>query len=133
MKQRIFSAITFVLIAISGMAQTADRLFVDNFSIKQNEQMTIAVQLENPGNEYCAFQFDLQLPKGVTIVSNGEKQLGVSLNANRRKSTHNLSAEMIAEGCYRFVCFSMSNDAFSGHPGEGRCLTGSRDDNGCQC
>ena len=117
MKQRIFSAIAFVLIAISGMAQTADRLFVDNFSIKQNEQMTIAVQLENPGNEYCAFQFDLQLPKGVTIVSNGEKQLGVSLNANRKKSTHNLSAEMIAEGCYRFVCFSMSNDAFSGHSG----------------
>ena len=117
MKQRIFSAIAFVLIAISGMAQTADRLFVDNFSIKQNEQMTIAVQLENSGNEYCAFQFDLQLPKGVTIVSNGEKQLGVSLNANRKKSTHNLSAEMIAEGCYRFVCFSRSNDAFSGHSG----------------
>ena len=117
MKNIIYLTIASLFVAINGMAQTVDKIYVNDFSIKSSEQQVIDVQLENPINEFCAFQFDMLFPEGVSIVLNEEGMLDANLNEGRKKSNHTLSAEKIADGCYRFVCFSMTNASFNGDTG----------------
>ena len=117
MKKKILTAIAFCMVAICAMSQNYDQIYVNNFDIEKDGITGIQINLDNPENAYCAFQFDLWLPKGITIARNESGALDVSLNNVRKKSNHNLSVERLDNGYYRFVCFSMTNSAFSGQKG----------------
>ena len=117
MKKKILTAIAFCMVAICAMSQNYDQIYVNNFDIEKDGITGIQINLDNPENAYCAFQFDLWLPKGITIARNESGALHVSLNNVRKKSNHNLSVERLDNGYYRFVCFSMTNSAFSGQKG----------------
>ena len=117
MKKNILTAIASFMVAICGMSQTSDRVFVDDIHIESEGQLDIAVKMDNPNNVFCAFQFDMYLPDGVSIAMNESGELDVSLNKQRKKANHHLSAERLENEYYRFVCFSMTNSAFSGQEG----------------
>ena len=116
MKKIIFSVITFWLTVVNGIAQIDDRVYVSDFNITPIGSQDIAIQLENPENDFCAFQFDLSLPQGIAIALDEDGMLDVNLNENR-KNNHILSAKRINEECYRFVCYSMTNAVFNGNIG----------------
>lgn len=117
MKKKILTAIAFCMVAICAMSQNYDQIYVNNFDIEKDGITGIQINLDNPENAYCAFQFDLWLPKGITIARNESGALDVSLNNVRKKSNHNLSVERLDNGYYRFVCFSMTNATFNGNSG----------------
>ena len=117
MKKKILTAIVFSLASICCMSQTSDKVYVDDFNIEQKGQQNITVNMDNPYNVFCAFQFDMYLPEGISVALKESGELDASLNMQRKKANHSLSVERIKNGYYRFVCFSMTNSAFSGQKG----------------
>ena len=117
MRKKILTAIVFSLASICSMSQTSDKVYVEDFNIEPKGQRNITVNMDSPYNVFCAYQFDLYLPDGVSVVLKENGELHASLNMQRTKSNHNMSVERIKNGCYRFVCFSLTNNAFSGQEG----------------
>lgn len=117
MKKKILTAIVFSLASICCMSQTSDKVYVDDFNIEQKGQQNITVNMDNQYNVFCAFQFDMYLPEGISVALKESGELDASLNMQRKKANHSLSVERIKNGYYRFVCFSMTNSAFSGQKG----------------
>lgn len=117
MKKKILTAIVFSLASICCMSQTSDKVYVDDFNIEPKGQQNITVNMDNPYNVFCAFQFDMYLPEGISVALKESGELDASLNMQRKKANHSLSVERIKNGYYRFVCFSMTNSAFSGQKG----------------
>ena len=117
MKKKILTAIVFSLASICCMSQTSDKVYVDDFNIGPKGQQNITVNMDNPYNVFCAFQFDMYLPEGISVALKESGELDASLNMQRKKANHSLSVERIKNGYYRFVCFSMTNSAFSGQKG----------------
>lgn len=117
MKKKILTAIVFSLASICCMSQTSDKVYVDDFNIEQKGLQNITVNMDNQYNVFCAFQFDMYLPEGISVALKESGELDASLNMQRKKANHSLSVERIKNGYYRFVCFSMTNSAFSGQKG----------------
>ncbi len=65
--------------------------------------------------QVIGFQFDLQLPEGVTIATNSNGKFVASFTD--RASDHSLSIRKVGDNLYRFVSVSMNNNAFSGTEG----------------
>ena len=73
------------------------------------KEVTIPVNLTN-SDAITAFQFDLNLPSGVTLKS-------VSLASGRKTSSHSLSYSKLSNGKTRVVAYSGSNKPFVGNNG----------------
>ncbi|MBR5395337.1 MAG: Ig-like domain-containing protein [Bacteroidaceae bacterium] len=67
------------------------------------------------------FQFDLELPEGITVAEN-EGQLIAELTGNA-VNTHNISANKVSENLYCFVVTPQSNRAISNDDGGGMTIT----------
>jgi len=107
-----------LLLAIGAMAQNTVVCSVENFSIAPGEKKTVTLNLANPENNFCAFQFDLQLPAGISVEY--DEQNGkylASLAAVRNGSDHGLMLSKVNDTTYRFVCFSAGNNSLKGTDG----------------
>lgn len=94
---------------------TAD-IGIAPFTINPGEEKTIDVQLNNPDDDITAFQFDVNLPDGLTFETN-ESNIN-SANTNERLSdSHVISSKIQSNGDLRTVCFSTSNDPITGKNG----------------
>ena len=107
---------TVAWLAFSGHAM-ADGLAIADFSIQPGETKTIAVELNNTGNEYIAFEFYMSLPEGVSIAKNESSKLMAELNSGRING-HKLKVRQMADGSYYFFCYSESNANITGTSGE---------------
>ena len=117
MKKKLNATAVCLLAVLSGMAQSGNKVYVNNFSVSVGNPAAVSVNLANPENAFCAFQFDLVLPDGITVALNKKGKLDAKLNEDRKDDDHTLSVEQIETGHYRFVCFSMSNATFYGSDG----------------
>ena len=67
------------------------------------------------------FQFDLQLPNGVTVAeSNGKLMSELTGNA---VNTHSISSSKVSDGLYRFVVIPQGSRAISNANGDGMTIT----------
>lgn len=107
-----------VLCSIVSIAQ--DKLEINDFTIKPGETKTLSVELINE-IEYAAFQFNLTLPKGLDIVTtineDDEEVLDITLDENRKKSTHMLVYELLPTGEIRIAAYSSKNADFKNKSG----------------
>ena len=103
-----------LLLAVAG-SMLANNLLVENTSLAPGETRQVAITLKNPDKTYAAFQFDLLLPKGLSIAKNGNK-LMASLDKDR-KDDHRLTISLKSEGKYRLMAYSDSNSEFLGTDG----------------
>ena len=94
----------------------ADNLTVETVKMSAGETKQIAIVLNNPTHKYAAFQFDLVLPKGISIAKNDKGKLIASLNEDR-KDDHTLNVSETGTNTYRFLSFSMTNTEFYGNDG----------------
>ena len=80
-------------------------------SVARNQDGTgrIAISLDN-FRDYTAFQLDVTLPEGMTIVS---KEL-----SSRAADSHNLWSRRQQDGSVRFLASSVTGDIFSGAQGD---------------
>lgn len=102
-------------------AFAGDCLYIDEFTIKAGESKTIAVNFDTDNEDhYTMFQFDLDLPEGVSVVTNskGKYVQGTSMNWNtNRIEDHTLSANKLASGKYRFLGATLSLSTLYGKSG----------------
>ena len=117
---RIFSLMA--LLAMAGNA-SADELVISDFSISPGETKTISIALDNPTNDYIAFEFWMRLPDGVRIVYDDDDFLMATLNSSRA-DRHELEVkEPDNDGVYHFLCYSNRNNTFREKSGEIISLT----------
>ena len=102
---------TLMILAIARTVAAQNTFTVADTNIPPQEQGEIIInyQFENEG-EMCAYQFDLVLPEGVSLVPNGSRykyQRGDCYNA-----MHSIVINYVEEeGVYRVVCASL-NDTY---------------------
>ena len=68
------------------------------------------------------FQFDLQLPEGVTVAVDNNNKLMGQLTGNA-VNTHSISSSKVSDGLYRFVVTPQGNRAISNANGDGMTIT----------
>lgn len=95
---------------------TSAYLSIEPFSIKAGEEKEMLIDLTNPENEITLVQFDIRLPKGLTLKQvTGEYDYDIAGRTTWRK--HSLDANLLADGSIRFLLASSSNAVLSGTEG----------------
>ncbi len=99
---------------------TDDRMYCNDFSIAQGETKQLQVCLDNQG-KYCSFQFDLVLPKGISVETttnaDGDVEYVASI-VNDRCIKHILADNLLDNGTrFRVVVISLSNTNIAGTTG----------------
>ena len=95
-------------------AYAADRLYVNNLCIKPGQTTTVTVQMLNE-LDYTAFQTDIRLPEGLSVVMN-DGELGFSLSS-RATSGHQISSLLRDDGTIRVIAYTFDVKPFAGTSG----------------
>lgn len=119
MKKMIMTAAVCLLTAMSAMAQ--EKVFVENFTATIGQEAEVGLLFNNTA-EYCAMQFDLFLPSGVSIVKDEglyvvEPNQYSRSNKNGRTVDHSIAVDKAANGAFRFIISSNTNQLFKGNEG----------------
>ncbi len=94
-------------------------IYVESFAAKPGStELTMSFQMKNSA-PIRGFQFDLELPVGVTLATYASGAYKCSLNSARlpEGDQHTLVPEL-TEGKYRFLCGSLQDENFTGSSGE---------------
>ena len=99
--------------AIQAAATTG--LSIEPFDIKAGETKEMVIDLTNPSDDITLVQFDLRLPKGLSVKQNGgEYDFDIAGRTTWRK--HSLDANA-TNGIVRFLLASSSNATLTGTEG----------------
>ncbi len=104
--KKLLCVASCLLMFMGVMAQSTVVCSVDGFSISPGEKKTIAVNLANPDNPFCAFQFDMQLPAGIEVDYDAESEKFKAEIAADRANGHSLNMAKVGDNKYRFLAFS---------------------------
>lgn len=106
-------------LATANEVTTNDKMYCSNITVAPGKTATLPVNLENRG-KYCSFQFDILLPKGITVDStvnqSGKVRYSASLVTSRCVD-HSLTSNLIRGNRYRVIVFSLSNTDVEGANG----------------
>ena len=111
MRRSLLVAVT-AMVAINLVA--ANRFYLPDFVIAAGETMQVAMILEND-EPFTAFQTDLMLPQGLTVVQDDGDYL-LDLTA-RNASDQTIISKLREDGALRMVSFCMSVRPYSGNSG----------------
>ncbi len=111
-------AMVTALFGAAAGAQAEDKFYISDFSIEAGETKNLAIQFEtdnvsaeDPSQlEYVAFQFDIYMPEGLTIVQKKGKY-NFTFNEDR-KDDHTFTSKLQSDGAIRVVGASLSNGYF---------------------
>jgi hypothetical protein len=106
------SFLLFVLVALS--AKATDRFYIEDFTINPGETKVVSITLDN-AVEYSAFQADLYLPTGLSVVQEDGDYL-IDLTT-RKGRDHTISSKLHADGALRIMSYSTSLKVYSGNSG----------------
>lgn len=87
-----------------------NHFYIQDFKIAVGETKTVSLILDNE-TEFTAFQTDLYLPEGISIVPNSAKM------TSRGYASHSISMKSFSDGRTRIACLSSNSDAFTGNSG----------------
>ena len=109
---------------IGGMEYRIPVMQAKDFAISAGGEYVMDIDIENPDMQFSACQFDVHLPKGISIKS-------VTLGNDRTtsKKTNYLDFATLADGTTRVICASTKDVAFAGTEGTVARLTVVADDN----
>ncbi len=118
------AAMIVALLGVTISVNAEDKFYLPDFSIKAGETKQLAIQFEsdnvsasNPNRlEYVAFQFDIYLPEGLTIVQEKEKY-HFTFNTDR-SDDHTFTSAVQTDGAIRVAGASLTNAYFWGTSGD---------------
>ena len=107
--------ILFLIMAMLALSVTAtNRFYLPDFVIAAGETMQVAMILEND-EPFTAFQTDLMLPQGLTVVQDdGDYLFDLT---NRNASDQTILSKLRYDGALRVESFCMSVKPYSGSSG----------------
>ena len=86
-----------------------DKLSVSDVDITAGGEKEIAISLVNPNRKYVAFQFDLQLPEGISVAKDDKGRFVAKLNEDRIIDHSLTVGEVGSNNGYRFLAYSGTN------------------------
>lgn len=116
--------------ANDGSEKTASCLI----TVEKNNKLTVTNMTQCSGGRgvlnvllsdeetIMGFQFDLELPAGVTVAEDANNKLVTALTGNA-VNTHSISSSKISDGLYRFVVTPQGSRAISNANGDGMTIT----------
>ena len=114
--KKIFFAAVCAFLSVSAMAQDV-KCFIDDFSIAQGGKATVGINLTCADGQFCACQFDVQFPAGVTIEYDAEEEEYLAELTSRKGSDHGINMTKLTDSSYRVVVMSLKNKSFKGTEG----------------
>lgn len=110
MKHTLFLIMAMVVLSVTA----TNRFYLPDFVIAAGESMQVAMILEND-EPFTAFQTDLMLPQGLTVVQDdGEYLFDLT---NRNASDQTILSKLRYDGALRVESFCMSVKPYSGTSG----------------
>lgn len=107
------------IFAFAGVTNAQNVFYIPGTTLDAGAKQTLSVALANT-DEVTGFQFDIKLPNGITLntmVNDDEETVPDITLTERKKTKHQLSCAMQADGSYRVVVLSMSNQTFRDNDG----------------
>ncbi|MBR5829007.1 MAG: leucine-rich repeat protein, partial [Bacteroidaceae bacterium] len=87
------------------------------FAISAGEEKEISVLMDNPGDAFSAFQFNVYLPEGIELQSDEYGYL-VDLGSRTTSRKHVVECAEQADGSILILCYSSKNTTFGGESGD---------------
>ncbi|MBO4674230.1 MAG: InlB B-repeat-containing protein [Bacteroidaceae bacterium] len=109
-----------LLVLVCGL-RAEDKLYIEDFVIRQGETKTVEVMLDNPDVAYRDMQFNLYLPAGVSIAKNQDGRFLVSLGS--RCTSNHSTVVTWQNDHYVVVLYSGGRAALGGNSGAVMSLT----------
>lgn len=104
-----------VLLAWAGNT-FADNLSGSDVAMTPGEERLISIELSNTEHRYISFQFDLELPMGISVANDSQGGLKASIDASRSVNGTSFTVKDIGNNRYRFLAFT-NGTAFTGNSG----------------
>ena len=103
-------------------AASTNSIQIAPFAISAGEEKEIYVLMDNPGDAFCGFQFNLSLPEGIELL---QDELGyfVELGSRTTSRKHAIENAEQKDGSILVLCYSGKNMTFSGESGDVAVLT----------
>ncbi len=96
-------------------------LYPAEFSVRKGDADVMSIMLDNEEPVIMA-EFYMQLPAGLSIVTDEDDYLDATLNTGRVDRTHTLEVSLGSDGLYHFLAYSSKNKAFTDNTGELVCV-----------
>lgn len=110
MKKKLFTSILCFGTALGAMAEVTDFISLESAAGTAGRTITLSVNLTNPTIAACAYQCDVVLPEGVTVVEG-------TIDVADRCPGHQIASRVREDGTYRIVSYSLSNALIPGQSG----------------
>ena len=105
----------------TDLASLSITTYIPNLVVRQGETFSLPINLKNTKENVVGFQFDLQLPEGVSLTRNSRGKITAPVFnvAADRTSTeyHTVSASEQEDGSVRVLCYSNANEIILGNDG----------------
>lgn len=109
-----------VLASITASAQTY-RLYINDMEVEAGETRTVSVILQNGTMGFTGFETKIFLPTGLTLVEtydeDEEANVAFILNADRKKSKHDIGYAKQADGSYKILAGGNGVQTYGGTSG----------------
>ena len=105
----------------------ADNLYIEDFEIEPGETNEVEILLDNPNAEYRDLQFDLYLPKGITVAQDEDEEFLVE-NGSRCTKKHTVGFSY-SDGHYVCMLYSTAKSPLTGNSGDILTITLKADEN----
>ena len=106
-------------LTVTDVSAIDNVISMEPFEATKGRETTVSLKMKNTA-AIRGFQFDMQLPLGVTVVKNENNRLDCSLNSQRlpENSAHTLTVNELEDGSVRFLCGSQYDETFTGTEGD---------------
>ena len=105
MKKKIYILLALMLMSM-GTATAADQLTVEDVTITQGQQTTVAVSFKfDQSGLYAGYQFVLNLPEGISVVTNSTGGIQATNGAGLKDASPTQTSNY-AEGAWNVACYS---------------------------
>ena len=103
----------------TDITELENTIYTESLSATAGNDVTLSVKMKN-SVEAESFQFDLELPKGVTVVTDedGFAEADLSLERTTKRKTDTFSTSFLENGTLRVIAGSTGGHTFSGNDGE---------------
>lgn len=113
--KKIFLAVMALLCSLIGRAENG--FAIDDFTIAANGEVTVPVKMNNDV-VFSGFQFDLELPEGVSILDDDGYWVDPTDRLKNGKKYHNVEVSLLPNGLYRIMVYSSSSKNIQGDSGD---------------
>ena len=113
--KKIFLAVMALLCSLIGRAENG--FAIDDFTIAANGEVTVQVKMNNDV-VFSGFQFDLELPEGVSILDDDGYWVAPTVRLRNGIKYHNVEVSLLPNGLYRIMVYSSSSKNIQGNSGD---------------